>query len=97
MSTPGGASPHPVPASRDHPLPASGERGVEGQQITYTCPMDPEVVRDAPGFCPICGMALEPRTATLESGPNPEYVGMRRRFVVSAILTAPILIGGMME
>src|SRR2546423_303822 len=23
--------------------------------------MDPEVVRDAPGFCPICGMALEPR------------------------------------
>ena len=27
----------------------------------YTCPMHPEIVRDAPGACPICGMALEPR------------------------------------
>ena len=27
---------------------------------TYTCPMHPEVTRDAPGDCPICGMALEP-------------------------------------
>src|SRR5690348_18365225 len=29
-------------------------------KIEYTCPMHPEIVRDAPGFCPICGMALEP-------------------------------------
>ena len=27
----------------------------------YTCPMHPEIVRDGPGACPICGMALEPR------------------------------------
>src|SRR5262245_11585636 len=26
----------------------------------YTCPMHPEIVRDRPGDCPICGMALEP-------------------------------------
>ncbi|MEW6714183.1 MAG: heavy metal translocating P-type ATPase [Nitrospirota bacterium] len=26
----------------------------------YTCPMDPEIVQDKPGSCPICGMALEP-------------------------------------
>ncbi len=32
----------------------------------YTCPMDPEIVRDKPGICPICGMALEPMTATLD-------------------------------
>src|SRR5258708_25943881 len=31
----------------------------------YTCPMHPEIVRSAPGSCPICGMALEPRTVTL--------------------------------
>ena len=32
----------------------------------YTCPMHPEIVRDAPGSCPICGMALEPRTVSAE-------------------------------
>ena len=26
----------------------------------YTCPMDPEIVQEGPGTCPICGMALEP-------------------------------------
>ncbi len=26
----------------------------------YTCPMHPEVLRDKPGSCPKCGMALEP-------------------------------------
>jgi hypothetical protein len=24
----------------------------------YTCPMHPEIVRDAPGYCPLCGMPL---------------------------------------
>src|SRR5262249_38949607 len=61
-----------------------------------TCPMDPEIVRDAPGFCSICGMALEPRVPSLDGGPNAELVDMRRRFIVCAILTAPILIGGML-
>jgi len=58
--------------------------------------MDPEIVRDAPGSCPICGMALEPRVPTLEEAPNPELISMRRRFIVCAILTTPILIGGML-
>src|SRR5258706_9650539 len=49
----------------------------------YTCPMHPEVVRDGPGACPICGMALEPRVVTLDDKPNPELIDMRRRFVVS--------------
>jgi rubrerythrin len=26
--------------------------------MKYTCPMHPEIVRAAPGNCPICGMAL---------------------------------------
>src|SRR2546430_417791 len=64
---------------------------------TYTCPMHPEIVRDAPGFCPICGMALEPRTATLDDQPNAELVDMRRRFIVCTILTAPVLILGMLS
>jgi membrane fusion protein, copper/silver efflux system len=33
----------------------------------YTCPMHPEIVRDAPGACPICGMDLVPRSAATPS------------------------------
>src|SRR5258708_3699436 len=55
--------------------------------------MHPEVIRDGPGACPICGMALEPVIATLDDGPNPELVDMQRRFVVSAILTVPLVAG----
>ena len=58
----------------------------------YTCPMHPEIIRDAPGACPICGMALEPRTVTLEEGENPELVSMRRRFWVSTALTLPVFV-----
>jgi Cu+-exporting ATPase len=53
--------------------------------------MHPEIVRDAPGACPICGMALEPRTVTLEDR-NPELEEMTRRFTWSLVLTAPILV-----
>ena len=31
------------------------------EKIAYTCPMHPEVVRDEPGNCPGCGMALIPK------------------------------------
>lgn len=58
----------------------------------YTCPMHPEIVRDAPGSCPICGMALEPMgVPTGEEGPNPELVDFTRRFWVSAVLSLPLL------
>ncbi|MEZ5626106.1 MAG: heavy metal-binding domain-containing protein [Rhodocyclaceae bacterium] len=41
----------------------------------YTCPMHPEIVRDAPGECPKCGMALEPMgVPSADDGPNPELV-----------------------
>jgi Cu+-exporting ATPase len=55
----------------------------------YTCPMHPEVVRDEPGNCPICGMALEPMTVTAETGTSPELRDMTRRFWVGAALTIP--------
>lgn len=46
----------------------------------YTCPMDPEIVQDGPGTCPICGMALEPMMPSLDEGENPELTDFRRRF-----------------
>jgi Cu+-exporting ATPase len=56
--------------------------------------MHPEIVRDAPGTCPICGMALEPRTiaAPDQGEKNPELADMTRRFWVSAVLTAPLIL-----
>src|ERR1051325_11931786 len=46
----------------------------------WTCPMHPEIIRDKPGTCPICGMALEPMVPTIDGGENPELIDMRRRF-----------------
>jgi Cu+-exporting ATPase len=66
-------------------------------RVEYTCPMHPEIVRDAPGACPICGMALEPRTVGLEEGPNPELVGMTRRFRIGALLAAPVFLLAMAD
>ncbi|MCA9321954.1 MAG: heavy metal translocating P-type ATPase, partial [Planctomycetes bacterium] len=62
---------------------------------TYTCPMHPEVVKQAPGPCPICGMALEPMMPTADQGPDPELIDMRRRFIVAAVLTVPLLVVAM--
>jgi Cu+-exporting ATPase len=57
----------------------------------WTCPMHPQIVRDAPGSCPICGMALEPRTVGAEEGPDPELVDMTRRFWIGLGLSVPLL------
>jgi len=58
----------------------------------YTCPMDPEIVTEEPGDCPICGMALEPMGVPVaDAGPNPELVDFTRRFWISAVLSLPLL------
>ena len=46
----------------------------------YTCPMHPEIVRDGPGNCPICGMALQPMMPSLEDSANPELIDLHYRF-----------------
>ncbi len=62
-----------------HPAePAQSQPAIPGAQ--YTCPMHPEIIRDAPGSCPICGMALEPMMPSLDEGENPELTDFRRRF-----------------
>jgi len=58
----------------------------------YTCPMHPEIVRDGPGSCPICGMALEPMTVSREKPENEELRDMTRRFWIGLILTLPLFV-----
>jgi len=57
----------------------------------WTCPMHPQIRRDGPGTCPICGMALEPEEPSLDDAPNPELVDFTRRLWVSGALTLPLL------
>ena len=75
------------------PTPAVPHSHSDTRPLTeteWTCPMHPEIVRHEPGSCPICGMALEPRVATIQDQ-NPELDDMSRRFRWSLVVTAPIL------
>ncbi|MCF6216760.1 MAG: heavy metal translocating P-type ATPase [Emcibacter sp.] len=72
----------------DKPAPKIMPAGTQ-----YTCPMHPEIIRDEPGDCPKCGMALEPMGIPPEDeGPNPELVDFTHRFWGGLILALPVLI-----
>ena len=85
----GGKSQRPSPPPR--PEIKDGQDRKDGK-VDYTCPMHPEIVRAAPGSCPICGMALEPRVISLIDAPNPELADMTRRLWVGALLGAPVFL-----
>jgi Cu+-exporting ATPase len=78
-----------VPAAAPSPLMASTPAAAV--VIRYTCPMHPEIVRDAPGACPICGMALEP-VLPVDDDTNPELEDFRRRFWWTLPLSLCVLV-----
>ncbi|MCM2310451.1 MAG: copper-translocating P-type ATPase [Steroidobacteraceae bacterium] len=53
--------------------------------------MHPQIVRDGPGNCPICGMALEPMMPSLDDREHPELTDFRRRFWWTLPLTVAVL------
>ncbi len=61
----------------------------------WTCPMHPEIRRNGPGNCPICGMALEPEQPSLDDAPNPELIDFTRRLTVATVLSIPLLVFSM--
>lgn len=80
-------APRDSAAAPQEPVPAGTK---------YTCPMDPEIVTDAPGSCPICGMALEPMgIPPADEGPSPELVDFERRARVGIALAIPLVIVSM--
>ena len=68
---------------------------VDRPETIYTCPMHPQIRRNGPGFCPICGMTLEPLVATAEPDANLELADMGRRFWIALVLSAPVIALGM--
>jgi Cu+-exporting ATPase len=54
--------------------------------------MHPEIRRDRPGACPICGMALEPELPGADAGPSAELLDMTRRFWIGLVLAIPVLL-----
>ena len=73
----------------EHRAPREGPK-----DAIYTCPMHPEVRQVGPGDCPKCGMALEPLDATAEQDDS-ELRDMTRRFWISVVFTAPLLVYSM--
>ena len=63
----------------------------------YICPMHPEVEAPGPADCPKCGMALEPRDISLEEGPSPELLDLRRRFWIGLVLSVPVVLLAMSD
>jgi Cu+-exporting ATPase len=91
------ADPSAYVEEKKQPAPVAMKGGDSSKGAEWTCPMHPEIVRDAPGSCPICGMALEPRTVTLDDDKNPELADMSWRFWVSVVLTVPLVLFAMLR
>jgi len=68
-----------------------GSCDIKSHFTQYTCPMHPEIIKDEPGNCPICGMSLEPLIAT-EKEDDSELRDMTLRFWVSTALALPLFI-----
>jgi Cu+-exporting ATPase len=69
---------------------AAGRKKAAPANVQYTCPMHPEIIRDAPGACPICGMALEPMVPTDE--PSDELTDFARRMWISVAAAVPLIV-----
>ena len=88
-----GSGPEPKPLAPELVAEGPVERHQSIAPALYVCSMHPEIVRDEPGDCPICGMALDPRTISVESAAdNSELREMTRRFWIAAALTLPVFL-----
>ena len=79
------------PARYVSPARAGAAARAAAGEVLWTCPMHPQIVREEPGNCPICGMTLEPMTPAAGEAANPELRDMTRRFWVGVALSVPLL------
>ena len=81
---------HPFATQHQTPLTQATKN------ILYTCPMHPEIQQDSSGTCPLCGMALEPMSASLDTDSG-ELLDMTRRFWVGLVFSAPLFLVSMSD
>ncbi len=79
--------PQPQP-QRQH---STGSTARGSPRTIYTCPMHPQIRRDAPGNCPICGMTLEPLQPATDGAASSELHDMTRRFWIGTVLSVPLV------
>ena len=60
-------------------------------EMSYICPMHPQVRQSDPGVCPLCGMALESVMGTDISGKSAELQDTSKRFWIGLALSIPII------
>jgi Cu+-exporting ATPase len=83
----------PAAFSGQHVKPSETPAVASAQASHWTCPMHPEIMRDVPGACPLCGMALEPAGVPAElDAPNSELIDMTRRFWIALALATPVFV-----
>ncbi|MGE0874856.1 MAG: heavy metal translocating P-type ATPase [Burkholderiales bacterium] len=77
-------------AHHAHDAPAASKHAPAN--VRYTCPMHPEVLKPAPGDCPICGMALVPVGAAAAQQDDTELRDLTRRMWIGVALSIPLVI-----
>ncbi len=85
-----------APSPRPNGSAGRGSTSAGGDVRQYTCPMHPEIIRDAPGSCPICGMDLVPMQPA-EDEEDTTYKALLKKFKVAVFFTLPILIIAMSD
>jgi P-type Cu+ transporter len=78
-------------ASRSKPADTTADAPPTTSGTIYTCPMHPQIRRNTPGNCPLCGMTLEPLRPTAEGSGSAELRDMTRRFWAAALLSVPLV------
>ena len=86
-----------VPSATPSPCCSSHRPTAGSAAAVYTCPMHPEIEQIGPGDCPKCGMDLEPKVLSVNSGEDDaELIGMARRFWIAAALALPVFLLSML-
>jgi Cu+-exporting ATPase len=89
------AAPHDCCAAKDASAVQKAAAAPAKDGVIYTCPMHPEVRQIGPGFCPKCGMALEPLMPHAAEDDS-EVKVVRRKFWIALALAIPVVLLGML-